>query len=88
MGLCGGWADRLKGIYSAYSWSLISDRKFYIKINEPCELKNILEPNNIDWNTNFNELYKNNPIIKYYNIFIYFNLFIINSYFKSKINRV
>ncbi len=67
MGLCGGWADRLKGIYSAYAWSLISGRKFYININKPCELKNMLEPNNIDWNTNFTELYKKNPIREYFN---------------------
>ncbi len=35
MGLCGGWGDRLKGIYSAYAWSLLSKRKFYININKP-----------------------------------------------------
>ncbi len=64
--LCGGWGDRLKGIYSAYAWSLISGRKFYININKPCRLTNMLVPNKIKWNTNFTELYKNNPKKEYF----------------------
>jgi hypothetical protein len=67
MGLCGGWGDRLKGIYSAYAWSLLSKRKFYININKPCPLTNMLEPNNIDWNTSFSELYNNNPTKEFFN---------------------
>ena len=45
MGLCGGWGDRLKGIYSAYAWSLVSGRRFYINIKKPCNLTSFLEPN-------------------------------------------
>jgi hypothetical protein len=35
--LCGGWADRLKGIMSAYAWSLISGRKLIIHITNRME---------------------------------------------------
>lgn len=58
-GKCRGWADRLKGILSAYAWSLISNRKFYINIDKPCHLSNMLEPNKINWLTNFTQLYAN-----------------------------
>ncbi len=58
-GQCRGWADRLKGILSAYAWSLITDRRFYININKPCQLSNMLEPNKINWITNFTQLYAN-----------------------------
>ena len=47
--LCGGWADRLKGIMSSYAWSLITNRKFLIRHTRPCLLTNMLIPNEIDW---------------------------------------
>ena len=44
---CGGWADRLKGIMSAYGLALLSDKQFKIKIKirHPCELEMFFEPN-------------------------------------------
>ena len=47
--VCGGWADRLKGILASYALSLILDRKFLIKITQPCHIESILEPNKVDW---------------------------------------
>lgn len=47
--LCGGWADRLKGIMSAYYWALFTGRKFELNMKHPCNLENILLPNKIDW---------------------------------------
>ena len=47
--VCGGWADRLKGILSTYAFSLITKRKFLIKMTKSCDLKNVLEPNEINW---------------------------------------
>ena len=49
--ICGGWADRLKGIMSAYMWSLFTKRKFLIDIQHPCDLTNMLEVNELDWNS-------------------------------------
>jgi hypothetical protein len=56
--LCGGWADRLKGIMSAYAWSLISDRKLIIHITKPCQLTNFYIPNEIDWHKDINKILK------------------------------
>ena len=47
---CGGHGDRIKGIISTYIWSLITNRKFLINITKPCDLKNFLLPNKINWN--------------------------------------
>ncbi|CAF0995158.1 unnamed protein product, partial [Brachionus calyciflorus] len=47
--LCGGWADRLKGVMSTYAISLLTDRQFKIKMTKNCDLKKILEPNEINW---------------------------------------
>lgn len=59
--ICGGWADRLKGIMSAYIWSLITKREFIIDIKHPCLLQNMLLPNKIKWNeTNNCKYYINN----------------------------
>ncbi|CAF0906299.1 unnamed protein product [Brachionus calyciflorus] len=48
--ICGGWADRLKGIMSTYAISLLTNRQFIIKMTKNCDLKKILEPNEINWN--------------------------------------
>lgn len=50
--ICGGWADRLKGLMSTFAFSLITDRTFLIKMTKNCDLKNILEPNEINWDHN------------------------------------
>ena len=42
---CGGWADRLKGIMSAYAISLLTDRNFIIYHIKPCLLSNFFESN-------------------------------------------
>ncbi|RNA28787.1 hypothetical protein BpHYR1_007328 [Brachionus plicatilis] len=47
--MCGGWADRLKGILSTYAFSLIMNRHFLIRINQGCDLIKILHPNKINW---------------------------------------
>jgi hypothetical protein len=52
---CGGWGDRVKGIMSAYWWSILSGRKLILNINRPCELSQILEPNKINWNIKLNK---------------------------------
>ena len=49
-GLCGGWADRLEGIFSTYALSLLTDRNFSIYIDSPCSIETLIEPNEINWN--------------------------------------
>ena len=49
-GWCGGWADRIEGIFSTYAFSLLADRDFSIYIDSPCSIKTLIEPNEIDWN--------------------------------------
>lgn len=46
---CGGWGDRLKGLLSTYAYSLLTNRKFLIKMTKNCELSDLMEPNEIDW---------------------------------------
>ena len=48
--MCGGWADRVKAILSTYAFSLLTNRKFLIKMTKYCDLNNILVPNEINWN--------------------------------------
>ena len=48
--LSGGWADRVKGIMSAYAVSIVLKRELVIKIIRPCFLTEYLEPNEINWN--------------------------------------
>jgi hypothetical protein len=49
---CGGWADRVKGILSAYAWALLTNRTFVLDIQHPCPLELVLEPNEVDWRAN------------------------------------
>lgn len=46
---CGGWADRIKGIFTTYALSILTDRKLLVKIEKPCKFENAISPNEIDW---------------------------------------
>ncbi|CAF0708778.1 unnamed protein product [Brachionus calyciflorus] len=46
---CDGWGDRLKGVLSTYAFSLLLNRKFTMKMTKGCDLRDILEPNEINW---------------------------------------
>ena len=59
---CTGWADRIKGILSAYGLSLVTNRQLVINIKKPCSLTNYLEPNEVNWNIT---LPKNLTFVKY-----------------------
>jgi len=77
---CGGWADRLKGIMSAYAIALLSDRHLVIKIKKTCDISKYLLPNEIDWNINLKNLNlsRHNLLINYNEIFIQYELKHIN----------
>ncbi|XP_046328611.2 uncharacterized protein LOC124112503 isoform X3 [Haliotis rufescens] len=47
--LCGGYADRQKGIVAGYVMSIMTGRGFGIEMNKPCELSTFLSPNEVDW---------------------------------------
>jgi hypothetical protein len=47
--VCGGWADRLKGIMSVYALSLMTNRHFLINITSPCNFSKLFLPNLINW---------------------------------------
>ena len=48
--LCGGWADRLRGLMGAYIWAIFTKREFLIDIDYPCSLSHMLSPNIVKWN--------------------------------------
>jgi hypothetical protein len=48
--LCGGWADRLRGLMGAYIWSIFTKREFLIDIDYPCSLSLMLNQNIVKWN--------------------------------------
>ncbi|XP_060599326.1 uncharacterized protein LOC132752932 [Ruditapes philippinarum] len=48
--LCGGFADRQKGIISTFLLALLTNRKFIIDMTSPCNLEEFLEPNVYNWN--------------------------------------
>ncbi|PVD24972.1 hypothetical protein C0Q70_15468 [Pomacea canaliculata] len=47
--VCGGWADRQKGIVVTYLIALMMNRKFRIDMPRPCDLQFFLVPNEVDW---------------------------------------
>ncbi|KAK7103071.1 uncharacterized protein [Littorina saxatilis] len=47
--ICGGWADRQKGVVSAYVLSVLLDRDFKLDMPRPCDVSVFLEPNKVDW---------------------------------------
>ncbi|CAF1473959.1 unnamed protein product [Didymodactylos carnosus] len=42
---CGGWGDRQRGLESAFLLALITDRRFMIEMNFPCDIRTALQPN-------------------------------------------
>jgi hypothetical protein len=50
--MCGGWADRLKGMMAAYVWSLLTNRTFVANVHKHCPLKGIFESVKIPWYDN------------------------------------
>jgi hypothetical protein len=48
-GRCGGFADRLKGIMSAYALSLISNRSFLIDMQWPCPIDDMFDTSQVNW---------------------------------------
>ena len=47
--LCGGWGDRLKGLYSVYFLSILKNMKFGIEITKPCSIEKFIHPSYLDW---------------------------------------
>ena len=45
--VCGGWADRQKGIVSAYVLSVLMDRDFKLDMPRPCDIAVFLAPNQV-----------------------------------------
>jgi len=71
-GICGGWADRLRGIMATYVFAILTDRKFKISITKPCNLEQMFDENKIKWKLDepLESLLKNNlkPIgLQFYN---------------------
>ena len=46
---CGGWGDRLRGITSVYILALLTNRRFMIDMNYPCEILRVVQPNLVNW---------------------------------------
>ena len=74
---CGGWADRLKGILSAYALALILRREFVIDSKHPCELSKLIEPNIVDWNQPLPNILTPEKV---YDLHIYYNFDAILQY--------
>ncbi|XP_069142538.1 uncharacterized protein [Argopecten irradians] len=51
-GGCGGWSDRMSGMYSAYVISVILSKHFLIKYTISGKLTDYLSPNSLDWRYN------------------------------------
>ena len=47
--LCGGWGDRLRGLYSVYFLSILKNMTFGIEITKPCSIQKFIHPNYLDW---------------------------------------
>lgn len=64
--LCGGLADRFKGVLDAFAWSLFTNRTLAVNISKPCNFERLLEPNKVNWNISFDNLVKNGLLDKNY----------------------
>jgi hypothetical protein len=63
-GHCGGHSDRIKGIFSSYAWSLITNRTFLINITEPCHFAELMRPNDVqvNWNADLTTLLRSGQL--------------------------
>ena len=52
--ICGGWGDRIRGLYSVYILSVFQNRTFAIEIMKPCDIGEFLRPNILDWRVPLN----------------------------------
>ena len=52
---CGGWGDRMRGILSVYALSLLLNREFRILMNYPCPITDLLQSNDIKWDSTIEE---------------------------------
>lgn len=71
-GLCGGLADRFKGIINAYAWSLFTKRQLIVNISKPCNFINLMVPNRVKWDTDLKHL------VKYRHLKVGYTMHIIN----------
>ena len=55
--VCGGWGDRLRGLYSVYMLSVLQKRTFGIEITKPCTIEKFYRPNILDWRVPLNAFY-------------------------------
>ncbi|KAL8581316.1 hypothetical protein ACOMHN_034395 [Nucella lapillus] len=55
-GVCGGWADRQKGIVGAYVLASLLGRDFGIHITVPCDLSRFMDVGKVNWKVNPAEL--------------------------------
>ena len=55
--LCGGWGDRIRGLYSVYMLSILQKRTFGIEITKPCTIEEVYRPNMLDWRVPLNAFY-------------------------------
>ncbi|OWF42012.1 uncharacterized protein LOC110461744 [Mizuhopecten yessoensis] len=51
-GLCGGWSDRMSGMFSAYVISVMLRKHFLIRYTRSSNLTDYLAPNSFDWKYN------------------------------------
>lgn len=66
--LCGGLADRFKGIINAYAWSLFTKRDLIVKITKPCQFTNLMLPSKVNWNIDLIKKIKYGNLKANYNI--------------------
>ncbi|KAK7087774.1 hypothetical protein V1264_021782 [Littorina saxatilis] len=48
-GISGGWGDRQKGMVNAFLLATVTNRRFGIVFNEPCDLRQFYVPNEYNW---------------------------------------
>ncbi|XP_076467537.1 uncharacterized protein LOC143298553 isoform X1 [Babylonia areolata] len=47
---CGGWSDRQRGLISVFMAALVTDRRFGIIMDNPCNVTHFYEPVGVNWN--------------------------------------
>ncbi|XP_076460576.1 uncharacterized protein LOC143293538 isoform X2 [Babylonia areolata] len=53
---CAGWGDRQRSINSMFLLALVTNRRFGILLQTPCDIRNFYTPNTYDWSMDWEDI--------------------------------
>jgi len=88
-GRCGGWNDRITGVIETLMISLITNKKFRIVIDTPCDTINYFIPKEVDWTIHKQFSIKKAPKLNFIDRSVYrLDVNNISRHFQTFVTRV